>query len=152
MKKLFIIFSTFFVLVDQGLKIIFLKILDKNIVVIPNLLELGIVCNRGAAFGILQNNRWVFILFTALAIFCFIYIIFIKVVNDKLFIISSVFVVGGGIGNLIDRIFRGFVVDYIKLSFFPPVFNFADICISVGGVFLITYVYFGHGSKVTSNG
>lgn len=139
-------------LVDQGLKIIFLKILDKNIVVIPNLLELGIVYNRGAAFGIFQNNRWIFILFTVLAIFCFIYIIFIKVVDDKLFIISSIFVVGGGIGNLIDRIFRGFVIDYIKLSFFPPFFNFADICISVGGALLIVYVYLGQENKVSSNG
>lgn len=139
-------------LVDQGLKIIFLKILDKNIVVIPNLVELVMVHNRGAAFGILQNNRWIFISFTILAIFCFIYIIFIKVVDDKLFIISSIFVVGGGIGNLIDRIFRGFVIDYIKLSFFPPVFNFADICISVGGTLLIVYVYLGQENKVSSNG
>ena len=152
MKRLFVILSTFFVLVDQGLKIIFLKILNENIVVIPNLLELGIIYNRGAAFGILQNNRWIFISFTILAIFCFIYIIFIKVVDDKLFIISSVFVVGGGIGNLIDRIFRGFVIDYIKLSFFPPVFNFADICISVGGVLLVIYVYLDHENRVSVNG
>ncbi len=132
-------------LVDQVLKIIFLKILDKNIVVIPNLLELGIVRNRGAAFGILQNSRWIFILFTILAIFCFFYIIFIKAVDNKLFIISSIFVVGGGI-------FIGFVIDYIKLSFFPPVFNFADICISVGGALLIVYVYLDQGNKVSSNG
>lgn len=152
MKKLFIILSIFCVLVDQAFKIIFFKTLDKNIMVIPNLMELVMVYNRGAAFGILQDNRWIFISFTILAIFCFIYIIFIKEVNSKLFIISSVFVVGGGIGNLIDRIFRGFVIDYIKLSFFPPVFNFADICISIGGVLLLVYVYLDHENRVSING
>jgi signal peptidase II len=141
--------------VDQELKIIFFGILNENnanIVIIPNVAELVMVHNRGAAFGILQNNRWIFILFSVLAFFCFIYIIFIRGINDKLFIISSMLVVGGGVGNLIDRIFRGFVIDYIKLSFFPPVFNFADICISIGGMLLIVYVYLGRGSKVSVNG
>lgn len=51
-------------------------------------------------------------------------------------IISVSLIFGGGFGNLLDRIFRGFVVDYIKVRFFPYVFNFADICIFVGAVLL----------------
>ena len=51
-------------------------------------------------------------------------------------------IIGGGIGNLIDRIFYGFVVDYISVSFFPPVCNFADYCITVGTLLLIVYVLF----------
>ena len=51
-------------------------------------------------------------------------------------------IIGGGIGNLIDRIFYGYVIDYISLSFFPPVCNFADYCITVGTVLLMVYVLF----------
>jgi len=51
-------------------------------------------------------------------------------------------IVGGGIGNLIDRVRAGFVVDYISVSFFPPVFNFADCCVTVGTVFLIIHMLF----------
>ena len=50
--------------------------------------------------------------------------------------------IGGGIGNLIDRVFYGFVVDYLSVSFFSPVCNFADYCITVGTILLIVYVLF----------
>ena len=51
-------------------------------------------------------------------------------------------IIGGGIGNLIDRIFYGYVIDYISLSFFPPVCNFADYAITIGTILLIIYVLF----------
>ena len=57
--------------------------------------------------------------------------------KSKLFSISAALIIGGGIGNLIDRIFLGYVIDYLQLSFFSPVCNFADYCISIGTVLLV---------------
>ena len=51
-------------------------------------------------------------------------------------------IVGGGIGNLIDRLFRGFVIDYLSLSFFPPICNFADYCITIGAFLFILCILF----------
>ena len=60
---------------------------------------------------------------------------------------KKVAIIGGGIGNLIDRIFYGYVIDYLSLSFFPPVCNFADYCITVGAVLLVLYIIFFSDSK-----
>ena len=79
---------------------------------------------------------------TAVLIAIIIYIMFKKKPSGKMFYISAALIIGGGIGNLIDRIFYGFVVDYISVSFFPPVCNFADYCITVGTILLIVYVLF----------
>ena len=57
-------------------------------------------------------------------------------------IAASILIIGGGIGNLIDRIFLGYVVDYIQVSFFPPIFNFADCCVTVGTVLLMVHILF----------
>ena len=57
-------------------------------------------------------------------------------------IAASILIIGGGIGNLIDRIFLGYVVDYIHVSFFPPIFNFADCCVTVGTVLLMIHILF----------
>ena len=51
-------------------------------------------------------------------------------------------IIGGGIGNLIDRVFLGYVIDYIQLSFFPPVCNFADYCITAGTILFVIYIFF----------
>ena len=51
-------------------------------------------------------------------------------------------ILSGGIGNLIDRLVLGFVVDYIHVSFFPPVFNFADCCVVIGTVLVMVHVLF----------
>ena len=70
----------------------------------------------------------------------------------KFFYICSALIVGGGIGNLIDRIFYGYVIDYLSLSFFPPVCNFADYCITAGTVMLIIYVmFFAESKKADAN-
>ena len=62
--------------------------------------------------------------------------------NSKLFSVSAALIIGGGLGNLIDRIFVGYVVDYLALTFFPPVCNFADYAITAGTVLLIIYLIF----------
>lgn len=110
--------------------------------VIPGLFSLTYVENRGAAFGMMSNMRWVFIAFTVIVIGVFIYFLFKKKIRSRLFFASAALLIGGGIGNLIDRILSGYVVDYLSLSFFPPVCNFADYCITAGTVILIIYLIF----------
>lgn len=110
--------------------------------VIPGLFSLTYVENRGAAFGMMANMRWIFIVFTVIVIGVFVYILFKKKIKSKLFMASAALLIGGGIGNLIDRIFTGYVVDYLSLSFFSPVCNLADYCITAGTVILIVYLIF----------
>lgn len=131
-------------IVDQLLKYLVVNFLDKTspTEVIPNLFNLTYVENRGAAFGMLADARWIFITFTVLITIFLIYILFKKKIDSKLFLTSVVLIIGGGIGNLIDRIFLGYVVDYLSISFFPPVCNFADYCITIGAVILVIYIVF----------
>ncbi|MDO4831402.1 MAG: signal peptidase II, partial [Clostridia bacterium] len=86
--------------------------------------------------------RWVFVALTSVLLFVIIFIMFKKRPKGKMFYIAAGLIIGGGIGNLIDRIFYGYVIDYLSLSFFPPVCNFADYCITIGTVLLIIYLLF----------
>ena len=118
---------------------------DGHVTVIDHLLSLVYVENRGVAFGMFQNHIWVFALVTFLFIGVFVYLIVSKRFHGKLFYLASVLIIGGGIGNLLDRLFRGFVVDYLSLSFFPPVCNFADYCITFGAVLFIIVLFTQNG-------
>lgn len=113
-----------------------------KVTVIDNLLYLTYTENRGAAFSILTNHRWIFIVFTLVALVALIFIIFKYKIKNKLFIVSAMLIIGGGIGNLIDRIRLGYVIDYIYWSFFKPVCNFADYCITGGTIILMIYIIF----------
>lgn len=113
-----------------------------SVTAIDGLLDFTYVENRGVAFGMFSDMRWFFVAVTVVLIAIIIYIMFKKKPSGKMFYISAALIIGGGIGNLIDRIFYGFVVDYISVSFFPPVCNFADYCITVGTLLLIVYVLF----------
>ena len=130
--------------IDQVLKYLVVNFLDKTnpTEIIPNLFSLTYVENKGAAFGMLSDARWIFITFTIIITAFLIYILFKKRISNKLFLTSVVLIIGGGIGNLIDRIFLGYVVDFLSISFFPPVCNFADYCITIGAVLLVIYILF----------
>ena len=99
--------------------------------------------NRGAAFGIMQNKQWFFILITLILIIAMIlYILKVKP-QDILLKLSLSFIIGGGIGNLIDRVFKGYVVDFIDLRIINyPVFNIADCFVVIGAVLLCVYILF----------
>ncbi|MCH5296499.1 MAG: signal peptidase II [Ruminococcus sp.] len=113
-----------------------------SVTVIDNILDFTYVENRGVAFGMFSGMRWIFIVLTALLICAIVIYMFKKKPQSKLFYVCVALIVGGGIGNLIDRIFYGYVIDYISLSFFQPVCNFADYCITVGTFLLVIYVLF----------
>lgn len=119
----------------------------RPIVLIENLLELHFVKNFGAAFGILQNQRTFFIIITSLVILGGIAFLFLK--KDKVTKFgkfSSWVLIGGAIGNLIDRVRLEYVVDFIKIDLGSlydfPVFNVADIFIVAGTGLLIIAILF----------
>ena len=135
--------------IDQIIKIListFLKPIG-SFEIIPNFFKLDYVENRGAAFGMMADARWIFITFTIIVTAVFVGIVIRNNIKTKLFYASVILIIGGGIGNLIDRIFYGYVIDYLSLSFFPPVCNFADYCITVGAVLLVLYIIFFSDSK-----
>ena len=113
-----------------------------SVSVIDNFLKFTYVENNGVAFGMFADMRWIFVALTSALLIAIIIVMFVKHPKGKMFYISAVLIIGGGIGNLIDRIFYGYVIDYISLSFFPPVCNFADYAITIGTILLIIYVLF----------
>ena len=108
---------------------------DRSFAIIPNILELNYTENTGGAFGI--GNKYL-ILISSLVFLCFI-IFFMYKYKDK---IEDYFpmciIIAGGIGNCTDRIFRGYVIDFIDINIFNfPNFNISDICITIGIILLV---------------
>lgn len=103
-------------------------------------LSITYVKNFGAALSLFWGGRYFFIVASVLAILLILYFVFIKKNRNKLFLLGSAFIVGGGIGNLIDRIYLGYVVDYLKLSFFGPVCNISDYFITFGVILFAFYL------------
>ncbi len=91
---------------------------------------LPIVNNYGASFGMLQGQRWLFILISIIVIGIILYYW-----KQKELALS--FILGGTIGNLIDRIFFGSVTDFIHIPLFAPWFNVADVANTIGGILLV---------------
>lgn len=116
-----------------------------------DIMHLTYLENDGAVFGSFSGMRWVLVGVTAvLMAFCIFYMI--KHRRDKLLVVCMTLIVSGGLGNIIDRIFRhGIVVDYLDLQLFNfAVFNFADCCVTIGAVLLLVYiVFFDKSSKKT---
>ena len=133
------------ILIDQIVKIIIFNTIGtsgETITLIPKILSLTYVENIGAAFGIF-GERIILIGVNIVIIF-----VIVKLLTSKKyqFVKSAKFgmslVLAGGIGNLIDRIFRGYVIDYLDITqlFNYPVFNIADICIVLGVVILFVTI------------
>ncbi|MDR0914052.1 MAG: signal peptidase II, partial [Oscillospiraceae bacterium] len=107
--------------------------------------------NEGAALGILKNQRWIFIIVTSILLAIIIWVMATGKIKSRLFYAAALLIVGGGIGNLIDRIYLGYVIDYIQLSFFPPVCNFADYCVTAGTIILVIYILFYSNFVINHN-
>lgn len=141
--------SIIIIILDQLTKSFAINHLKGNasIVLMDGILEFVYVENRGAAFGILQDKRVLFILITVLVI-AFLLVYSYKNANQlTLFAkITLAMLVGGAVGNLIDRIRFGFVVDFIKVNLIKsynfPVFNIADIFIVISTILLAYIILF----------
>ena len=120
---------------DQVSKLLALAFLrgGDSVVIINKILRLTYVENRGAAFGMLDDKRWIFMILSTIGIAAMAVFLFKFAKCSKLLSVSLSFVIGGGIGNMIDRIFLGYVIDMIDCRFIDfYVFNFADSCVCVG--------------------
>ena len=138
MLYIYYLIALLIILVDQITKWLVVKYmtLGESITVVENLLYITSHRNRGAAWGILQGQMWFFYIVTTVVIIGIVYYIR-KFSADKLTGISLGLILGGAIGNFIDRIFRNEVVDFVHTYIFSysfPVFNVADsaLCIGVG--------------------
>lgn len=127
--------------IDQIIKLWVLENLVpvRQMTVVQNFFYLTYVENRGAAFGLFQTKTILLAVLTSVVLLGIIYLILSGRITEKLMVWSLALVVAGGVGNLIDRVARGFVVDYLDFGvlFGFPVFNFADCCVVVGTILLL---------------
>ena len=144
MPFIILLLSALCIAVDQMLKLLVVEYLKPDGIktVISGLLSFEYVENRGAAFSMLQNQRWLFVGITLIICALIIYALFRYAHHEFFSYAASALIVGGGIGNLIDRVLHGYVVDYIHVSFFSAIFNFADCCVTVGTICLMIHVLF----------
>jgi signal peptidase II len=121
---------------DQLTKFLASKNLELNnpLPIIKGVFNLTLVYNRGAAFGIFKNQFYLFIL-SSIAAVILIYSVLKKNKRNNLYTFSLSLILGGALGNLIDRIFLGYVVDFLDFRIWP-VFNLADSAITLGALLL----------------
>ncbi|SDZ16818.1 signal peptidase II [Proteiniborus ethanoligenes] len=140
--------SLFIIFLDQLTKFYAIKMLKGNepIIIIRNFLQLNYVENFGAAFGILQNKKVFFVIMTLVVIIGIV--VYMKTNTNLTFSmkLALAMVIGGAVGNLIDRIRLGYVVDFVDVNFWGiydfPVFNLADSFIVIGTIILMYLVIF----------
>ena len=127
---------TVVVVIDQVIKFIIVdSLFNSSIRIIDGVLSFTYVENNGGAYGIGNDSTFMFIIVSLVIIILIIKFILSKNNSIPIHILFSLgLIVAGGIGNLIDRIFRGFVIDYIDFNSIIkyPVFNLADICVVIG--------------------
>ena len=141
-KLYFLSLSIFIVLIDQFTK--YLMIYNKKLFIYKDFLlfKIDFVKNYGAAFSIFSGSRVFLSLISIVFSILLIYLIFRKNTLNPFDLYSYSFILGGTIGNGIDRIYKGFVVDFINLNIINfPVFNIADISINIGFINLLYNIF-----------
>ena len=118
--------------------------LHESIDIIPGVFRFTYIQNDGAAFGSLDNARWVFMILSTVAIIGILAYMFWKKPQNKLMLAALTLIVSGGIGNMIDRIALGYVIDFLDFCAFPKiwmwVFNVADSFVCIGAGLLILWL------------
>jgi len=136
-----LLFVTFLVALDQWSKGFATNNLmgRADMVMIPNLLSLTYHRNWGAAFGFFQGGRWFFLVF-AVIIMIVIAVYYVKLPVGRVYSfvrLALLLIAAGGIGNSIDRLMSGYVVDFLRFDFINfPIFNVADIYVVTGTILL----------------
>ena len=129
------------VILDRVTKSFFSKVLSEGetIPVIKDFFHFTLVHNTGMAFGLFKDHGFVFIVVPIIAVALLVYNIYYYRENEylsKSYIVAFSLIMGGAIGNLIDRISIGHVIDFLDFRFFP-VFNIADSAITIGAVIIL---------------
>ena len=116
--------------------------LEESVKVINNFLYLTYVRNTGAAWSILSNNSYIVLGISLLIIVGIIWYIWKNKIDNKFEKVAYSLILGGAIGNFINRLFYGYVIDFIDIKIFGydyPIFNLADVFIVIGVILLIIY-------------
>ncbi len=142
--KTSIIISILITILDQIIKFI----IDKKVLfieILPTLFNIHKVYNYGVAFSFLENKRYLILLFSLILIY-FLFNLRKDLPKTKKYDILFGVILGGIIGNLLDRVFRGYVIDYLEtfiLGISFPIFNLADICITLGIIIMVLIMSLG---------
>lgn len=139
---IYYVIALFVIAIDQISKWLIVKNMElgTSIPIIDNVLYITSHRNRGAAWGILENKMWFFYIITVVFVVFIVFYMKKYAETDKLLGISLGLILGGAIGNFIDRVFRQEVVDFIHVYIFSynyPVFNIADSALCIGVVLII---------------
>ena len=146
---LLVLFGILLIAADQFIKIWAVDVLKP--VKVMNFIKFGdfeilglrYVENTGAAFSSLSGKRWLLVAMVSIMLVAMLIFMIKYKYKHPFFMISSVMVMAGGIGNLIDRVRFGYVVDYLDVKLFNfAVFNFADVCVVLGAIFLLIFIFF----------
>lgn len=137
-----IIISIILLCIDQIAKLLVVNLLTKtdSIAIIKNFFYLTYINNDGAAFSILVGKRIFLILVAIIVIIMLIHYIKKNNIQNKLEIVSLALIIGGSLGNLMDRVVRGYVIDFLDFKIFNynfPIFNLADTFIVIGVILLL---------------
>ncbi|MBQ8817758.1 MAG: signal peptidase II [Clostridia bacterium] len=143
---LWILMIVALVVVDQVSKLMVHYLLAPvgSVDVIPNVFRFTYVENRGAAFGMFSEHRWVFMVISVVAILALLIYLWKFRPDSALACAAMSMIIAGGIGNMIDRVALGYVIDFLDFCAFPTlwmwVFNVADVCVCVGGGLLVLWL------------
>lgn len=144
-----IIFGIVLIAADQLIKLWAVRVLmpvgTMDFIRFGNLEILGLkYCeNTGAAFSSFNGAKWFLIILVSVMLAGLLIFTVRYKYKRPLFLISSVMIMAGGLGNLIDRVRQGYVVDYLDVKLFNfAIFNFADICVVLGAVFMLIWLFF----------
>ncbi len=138
LRQFFLLFVL--VVIDQTTKWIaeLSMVFFKPIHIIPNIFSLELVHNYGAAYGILQNQR-LFLLSVSVIVIVGAFYFSKHIIQSVYSLYALVFLLAGAIGNFIDRLFLGYVIDFVDIKIFP-VFNFADVFIDIAIILFLAEI------------
>ena len=135
-----VIFLAILIFLDQNTKyfaIVYLKG-QESLKVVDGVFEFNYLENRGAAFGMFKDQRWIFMLTSTVMILGLSLYLYLGFAENKLYEVSMAMIISGGIGNMIDRLALGYVIDFIDFRLINfAVFNGADSFVCIGAGILI---------------
>lgn len=137
------------VVLDQLTKRIVVSsmVLGSSVTVIPHVFSFTFITNDGAAWGMLDDHRWVFMVLSVVGILAFAAYLFGKRESAPFMDTALSLIIGGGVGNMIDRLLFGEVVDFLDATFMDvfggfPIFNVADCFVTCGCIALLVHLVF----------
>lgn len=116
---------------------------NESIVILKNILQFNYLENDGAMMGFMSGQTTVMTVLAVVCVIVMLAVVFSGMIKDRIDYWCVLFMIAGGLGNIIDRVFRGFVIDYIEVLFVDfYIFNFADCLITVASFALIIYQFY----------